>query len=213
MQVGEVFPLFPTFGQFCQYARVAPHVLPHDFCGSMEGYYQILWNDTFALTSKIANPSLPYAQIMFHIHNTVLKYAYPMFGGPVVVMQESVYPKLPEEAKIALQQEGVMAAWRNLPNSRNEIYNYLAAAADKLNSFLAGYVMPTPERKTLKEIPPYTTQSPTAAQYLSSSTFLPLEKVPEIVNPIVSANISAIDIGFPRLPRLEETVQPAGVLP
>jgi hypothetical protein len=199
MEVGKVIPLFPTFGKFCEYARIAPHVLPHDFAGSLEGYFQVLEKYTFIITSKIDNPVLPFAETMFHVQVVVLKYAYPRYGGPVNALSSEIYPTLPDEAKRELQTEAALQAYRELPGRCNEVFNYLAEAADKLVSFFSGYSMSTPPRKTLREVPPHITLSPPAAGYLAKSTFQPLQNVPEIVNPIVSDMFPSPGTAFPRL--------------
>jgi hypothetical protein len=206
MQVGELYPLFPTFGSFCEQARDFPHVLPHSFVAVLEGYYQVIGNEIFQLMTTYVDPVLPLYREIYYIGEQVQKSLYVTQGKPCALWDPLVAPICPYLYGGELCN--YIRIIRNVLTIENiqGVYLFLSNAADKLLALKTEPLMKQPPRKPLREISPYIKLSSGAAEYIEKSTHMALSSVPNIVNTVKEASLGTPAVPFSRLSDIEKTV-------
>lgn len=211
MELGEVYSLFPTFWEFARMVSEYPHVAPHTFVCGLEGYAQALGPYIFYISERVKDPQCLLWEKMYEFSQFLEKWCYPAWGRRTKFYLASQRRYLTEWVREELEKWLLYTQDFFGERRRNELFCFLGPVADRLVSLLARNVPPMSERKSLRDIPPYVTMSNRAAQYISTTTHLEVSPIPEIVNTIQEKALHVRDVGYPRVPRMSESVSYAEI--
>jgi hypothetical protein len=207
MELGSLYQQFPHFSHFIDQVREFPHVAPHPFVCGLEGYYNVIGDRFFILYKRYNRPQLPFWEMMYSFGEWIQKWVYPVFEKPVMYYRAPYYGRVTKWVTDQYTEWHTSARAKFGVEEINMTISYLSAAADRLLSLKTENIMVQPERRHLKDIPPYITLSERATGYLSKSTVTDLSSIPSIVNAVKKRALRVPEVSFSRLKDINKTVR------